>query len=324
VGLRPTPRLRRFAGAHRPAPLLRIALPRVCLTFGARGARRITQSASLQSAVFSRPSSPGSNRSDNLPSSMMRTALCALFTVGLVAGPQVAAVATPEAIAGAWETANGGNIDGIFLATVGTTVPLTHRGESWIDLIQIRVYHRDAGHEASTWYSQQRRDAEFDGNRLQVAGYDVSFQEDHRSWTGTRTLDGEKKRVVLERPHPATGAVVSPFCGQWRSLPDARLNVSGSLQFAQSLDGTLTAWMMRSYSGLQRYGESLIMVSTDKRSVVLEREGLLGPPYWYSATVSADSARLTGKWHEGYVNPSYSLWVPITGPRTFRRVQGCS
>src|SRR5947209_4451833 len=69
--------------------------------------------------------------------------------------------------------------------------------------------------EAWGWYSDDGSSPIFDGQRLRVAGLDVSFQADMHRWSGTWLLDGETRNVILERPHPAQGAQPTPILGTW-------------------------------------------------------------------------------------------------------------
>jgi hypothetical protein len=240
----------------------------------------------------------------------------ALVTSALVA-PQAAPVATPQAIAGPWETAIGSNIDGIFISTVSNV----QSPSTWLQEIQVRLSYRGDGAVQTAWYTTRDRRAEFDGEHLRVAGLDVRLQVDPPRWTGTWLLKEQKRPVILERPHPAKGAAISSFCGDWEGVAEQPLQTFGRLHLRQSVDGVLTAWLDRSLDPKEhRYGEPLTVVSAVAPSLRLASEGPLGSPYEYSGTLAAYGLRLNGGWREG------SAQVPslrLLALRNFRLLQGC-
>jgi hypothetical protein len=244
----------------------------------------------------------------------MRSASLVLAVLAMIAQSDVA---KPSTVAGTWETATGDSIDGIFLKASNGGF------KDWRTAVEVRVFHRRAGHEQWGWYVTGRSDggATFDGQRLQIAkvGLDLSFNTDR--WGGTWTIDGVNRNVTLGRPHAASGAIQHPLCGEWEG--DARMGTSGSIDVAQSVDGVVTAWMHRDFGSSMpvRYGEPLRVAPSDRPSFVLQLESAGGSEYRYVGMLSPDKPQLNGVWRAGDDDPERHT---LSAPRIFRRTRGCS
>ena len=148
----------------------------------------------------------------------MRT-LYRILEVALVFGAVASAqrpVIHPESIEGAWETTTPSGVHGVFV-TINTHAQgsldqpiITEQS------IRFRVYHRRLdGYETWGWYGDRSSvSSVFDGRRLRAAGLDVSFQPGEPRWSGTWSLDGETREVVLELPRPAPGTRPNVICGE--------------------------------------------------------------------------------------------------------------
>jgi hypothetical protein len=203
----------------------------------------------------------------------------------------------PELLSGPWELAGPSGVDGIFvMINQGTTDRVRQ------ETIQVRVYHRNDGHETAGWYF-----SEFDGKHLRVAGLTATFDQDAARWTGEWVLDGQSRKVVLERPRPEKGVTPNSLCGDWEALPDAtRDSPSTSIQMhiVQSSDGALTAWMdsvtviVAQRFESQRYGRWLKVISADPMNIVLQNESpIFEVRGRFSGVLSDDRSNLTGNWN---------------------------
>jgi hypothetical protein len=215
----------------------------------------------------------------------------ALVLLAITSGPVQTQAPTvdQESLAGFWETSENGSIDGFFLSFAFLTV---------------RVYHRIPDPESRSGYPTLK---DFDGRRLAVAGFDVTFDPGRRRWNGTLTRAGQTRQVGLERPRPGPGVSIHPLAGDWAAEQDPTeiLKQAGSLHVSQSYDGTVNAWLNRLLAPFdeQRYGE-LLDVSTENGEVRLRlTQYLTGPPLEYRGTVSPDGSRITGGW----VRPGFKI-----------------
>jgi len=211
-------------------------------------------------------------------------------------------VARADLLAGFWETTGRSGFDGIFL---GINQHIDLRGtdaQTGRQTISIGVYLRNHGGEpAWGWYYAPRGGAEFNGSRLSVAGLTATFDPDAARWTGTWSMGGETKEVLLERPRPAAGANGHPLRGDWNGVPDSLPGTAPTrLHFVQALDGKVLAWMDRTsaYPGARNesFGEWLRVLSADPSNVILEPMNITGPGYRFTGALSDDGNRLTGRW----------------------------
>jgi hypothetical protein len=144
----------------------------------------------------------------------------------------------------------------------------------------------------------------FDGRHLHIENdrvglfLDVTFDASAHLWTGTWPRDGQPRDVVLERPHPP-GSAASPFAGEWEGLQGAPgLQRRNRLHIAQSLDGTLTAWLDRFIALIdQRHGELLSVESSGHDTITLETTNAGGVRDRYQGMLSEDGSTLAGGWH---------------------------
>ena len=166
-------------------------------------------------------------------------------------------IAHPERLAGPWEVTDASGIDGVFLGLStharGTADEPVITGQS----VSIGVYHRHSGDETWGYYSPSRSDAgdaacAFDGRRLHIRNdrigllLDVTFDAATERWTGAWLRDGQRREVVLERPHPPSHVAPSWFTGDWDGLPEASHPAQRTrLHVAQSSDLAFTVWMDR-------------------------------------------------------------------------------
>jgi hypothetical protein len=222
---------------------------------------------------------------------------------------------TPAAqMAGPWELTRPSGVDGIFV--------MTYRSSAAPENVQVRVYRRRAGGESGGWYVvspvKDSAVASFDGKVLRVLGLTAIFDPDAKRWTGEWLLEGERRTVVLERPHPPSGVASNPLCGDWEALPDgSRWSSATSIRVhvVQSLDGSLTAWMDTVNAIIpqrvesETYGRSIRVVSADPRNVVLQNES---PTFnvrgRFNGVLSDDGKSLMGTWNS-------------SGQESFRRIR---
>ncbi len=235
----------------------------------------------------------------------------------------------PESLAGFWETSTSGSIDGLSLSfSYSPSIP-GRTPDLLIDIrrsLQIRVYHRLPEPETWGWHLGP---PDFDGRRLAVAGFDVTFQSEQRQWIGTLTRAGQTREVVLERPRPGPGLSPHPLAGDWTAEqdPSETLKQGGRLHIAQSSDGTVNAWLDRFLAPFdeRRYGE-LLRMSTENDGVrLLLTQYITGPPIEYRGTVSVDRLKITGSWfRRGDPSPkdSWKLNAPTIFVRLPERAVG--
>ena len=222
-------------------------------------------------------------------------------------------VERPELLSGAWESASESGVDGILIMiSQGTNDGRTRES------IQVRVEHRKRDRGTRGWYvvAPPREGAgEFDGQRLMVAGLTATFDPDGVRWTGEWIIDGNKREVVLQRPHPPKGVVLNRLCGDWEGVLEPPPTPSVRIHIAQSGDGALTAWMdirrfiMERYHS-QLYGRSMEVVSADPKSIVLQNEAPTAQFLSrFTGVLSSDGNTITGQW-----DGRPALW-------TLRRIQ---
>ncbi len=251
---------------------------------------------------------------DNLRHAIFASDRRTLKILYLTAALSVCCVATghgqvfatrPALLSGPWELVSASGVDGIFV--------MVHKrmtGGTTRETIQVRVYHRKDGDETWGWHvvSPPKSTAvEFDGRRLRVAGLTATFDQQTARWTGTWSLDGQTRTVVLERPGAAKNRTSSPLCGTWEGLPDPTLNLASNsvrIHIVQSSDGALTAWMnttrviIDQRFGSEAYGQSLKVVSTDPANVILQNESRIYQTLGrFSGALSNDGNSMTGTWN---------------------------
>jgi hypothetical protein len=166
----------------------------------------------------------------------------------------------------------------------------------------VRVYHRRNGRETWGWYvvsPPYDSTADFDGTRLHVLGLTATFDQNAARWTGKWSLDGQTRDVVLERPHPASGVIGNPVCGDWEGLPDTtRGSASTMVHIVQSSDGTISAWMDRVIDIQdQRFGEPFQVISADPSNIMLQLDTAIGALYHFDGVLSNDGSSIAGHWN---------------------------
>jgi hypothetical protein len=221
--------------------------------------------------------------------------------------------ANPEQIEGPWETTGASGIDGIFLTIV--------TGRNW-QIINIRVYHRNAGKETWGYFATKEKATAqsynlqddhsftlFDGSRLRIHfvdstdlkpfDLDLAFSSSSHEWSGSWPRSGQPPDVTLRRPEPKPGVTANPFVGDWTGASNKPYLAPGSLHIRQSSDGTLSAWLDRVIGSIdRRNGELLLVHSAAPLDLDLERPGETGPSYRYHGTLSGDGQTITGEWPE--------------------------
>jgi hypothetical protein len=230
--------------------------------------------------------------------------LCVTATLvvwSTVAAHGQVAIAPPELLSGPWEVVHESGVDGILvMINQGTTTGVTR------ETVQVRVSHRSGHRGTSAWYTvspPRGGAAQLDGYRLTVAGLTATFDPERLRWIGEWVVDGQKREVQLERPHPANGVSLNRLCGDWEGLLGASPAPSVRIHIVQSSDGALAAWMdisrfitERSHS--QIFGRSMEVVSADPKSIVLQNEApnsqTLGR---FTGVLSRDGNTITGQWN---------------------------
>jgi hypothetical protein len=215
-------------------------------------------------------------------------------------------ISQPDTLAGPWEVAGPSSVDGIFL--------MISASQATQQSIQVRVYHRKPGRGSAGWYVLNQYEntgtASFDGTNLRLLGLTAMFDPAAAHWTGEWVLDGETRKVVLERPHPLTGSTPNPLCGDWGKVSDTTQppgspTTSVVIHILQSWDGAFTAWMdTESVIIPQRYesrtfGRSMTVEAADPRNVVLQNEAAIYQKVRnrFTGALSEDGNSLTGTWN---------------------------
>jgi hypothetical protein len=245
-------------------------------------------------------------------------------------------VLQPELIAGPWEVSSPSGIDGVVLEISTTAAGSSDRRTTTSQTVGIRTYHRKDRRESFRWYQPASAGPDdavalFDGRRLRIrpdSSLDITFDPRAVRWTGTWVVDGERRDIVFERPTPATGVTPNPFCGDWEGLRDPAVPWSGRLHVAQSVDGTLTAWMDRTVDLPPvehfRDGESLRVISAEGDALLLELSisQITGPLWKYAGQLSGDGSQLVGVWGTGNSARDVlsSSSGALTAPSTFARI----
>ena len=221
----------------------------------------------------------------------------------------------PEELAGPWEVAGPSSTDGIFV--------MISRSAGSSERIQVRVYRRKGGHESGGWYvvrpAESTATTSFDGTNLRVLGLTATFDPDAAHWSGKWVLDGQTRRVVLERPRPATGSTLNQLCGHWERVPDtqpqANPATSARIHILHLPDGGLIAWMSTAITIIpqrvasQTFGRSVKVISADPSNVVLQNESpTYSVRYRFSGALSSYGNSLTGIWNR-------------RAPESFRRIR---
>jgi hypothetical protein len=226
---------------------------------------------------------------------LLVTSVAAALGVGAIRGKPP--VVHPEWVAGAWETTTSSGTHGMFLRISTHASGPAERQTITEQTTDIRLYHRTARGETWGWY----RDDRFDGERLRVAGLDVTFDAAGRRWSGTWSLDGETRSVLLERPRSADASKSCPVCGDWEGVPEPTQHSAHTvLHVVQSSDGRLTAWIDRMIAVVdQRHGELLEVLSSDPANVTFALVSSGGPAVRFIGTLSDDGLKLSGRWDGG-------------------------
>ena len=285
---------------------------RLVLALGARGLTHLIITARNQTQVSLRCDMNAYLRSviaGSGPTKSMTLCLAATLAICfIVAAHGQVVTARPELLSGPWELASPSGVDAIFVMIgQGTTGGITRK------TIQVRVYHRQDGHETGGWYvvsPPPNAAAEFDGRRLRVGGLTATFDQEAARWTGTWSLNGQTREVVLERPHPANGVTLNPLCGEWEALPAVTPGLPSTsirIHIVQSSDGAVTAWMDSGRVIIaqrvedHRYGRSLKVISADPMSVILQNQstGNFQVSFnLFSGVLSDDANTITGRWND--------------------------
>ena len=217
-----------------------------------------------------------------------------------------AVVAGAELLAGFWETTGQSGFDGIFLDINRHIDKPGTDAQTNRQTMSVGVYRRNYGGEPAWGFYN----AEFDGSRLSVAGpgLTVTFDPDAGRWTGTWSMSGETKEVVLERPRPAAGVNGHALRGDWDGLPDSLHGTAPTrLHFVESSDGKVLAWMDQifAYTGArnENFGQWLRVLSADPSNVIVETTNITGVGYRLTGALSDDGNRLTGRW-ENLISPT--------------------
>jgi hypothetical protein len=244
------------------------------------------------------------------------------------------AVTHPESFAGPWETrdAKSGVTDGVLL---WATTELRQSAE-YLTLLQIKVYHREAGAIKEGWFSaNEGPDTTWDGKRLPlrfqpVAAGDVAVELDllfdptERSWSGTFNRGGTAKQVRLLRP----GALAKPqsrFVGDWFLHFDSARRIPYSatcIHVAETGNSTLVVWQdsksPRVINGPMQneYGREYDVqeATFDSISRMASSSKSFGNRVTFSGTLSPDGSELEGRWAtNGQPAPNAVVFIKSSG-----------
>jgi len=127
----------------------------------------------------------------------MRLILLGLILSGglTISAQEHPVISQPDRLAGPWEVAGPSSVDGIFFMISGS--------QATAQSIQVRVYHRKPGRGSAGWYSiRDTPVSSFDGTTLRLLGLTATFDPAAAHWNGEWVIDGEPRKVILERPRP--------------------------------------------------------------------------------------------------------------------------
>ena len=213
-------------------------------------------------------------------------------------------LAEPELLSGEWETTTAsGGIHGVWLE-INTS--RRKKNQTTTQGISVSIYHRQHGQDTGALSSEKGGSFNGANLRLQSQGMDLTFDARTHRWTGSWLLDGETRKVVLERPTCQS----HPLCGTWEGRDPV-----GPVRFhiAQSSDGFVTAWMDRAAAPTnQRHGERLRIVSSEPPNLVIETISAGCCTNRFTGRLTEDRMSLSGKWS--------SLNLKVDAQQVFRRI----
>ena len=215
-------------------------------------------------------------------------------------------IASPESLAGRWETDidPSGIVDGLLL-TVLTDV---EDGPPRIASLTIGVYRREAGQERFAYFIANEGPVTWDGTRLRiefdpgrmgiVVDIDLTFDEPRARWLGTFGRNRDVRTVELRRPGAFSSAPTPDrLVGNWCDARPSNDPASPRcIRFAQGSDGVLLAWLDRCCFGVVRYGHRLAISRATPESIELTVVSAGGNQHGFAGTLSPDGTSIEGNW----------------------------
>ncbi len=201
---------------------------------------------------------------------LLEIALSVTIASGTVACQIGAPLQDPEALAGRWETGDGsGGVVGlsIDLETVVPAKLTTLVGQTeYLRYLGIRAYQRRGAEidisQSNTFGTGARGGAFWDGRQLRVrmqangslptVKLALAWDAKGQSWSGWFERGAFHRNVVLKRPEPARGGVLS---GTWMLR---WVNSWTCLHLVEMQDGSVQAWSdSLRVDGLNRYAKGI-------------------------------------------------------------------
>lgn len=230
----------------------------------------------------------------------------------------------PDRMAGPWET---GGFDG-----TSDQVGIHLKIDTWAEdsvpkhqSVYLSVYRRHLGHLKGHGFLPNQPDgiALLNGRRLTLDSeqgivhfgrgtmpdapsitLDLVFDSEKLKWEGSFGWNNTRKRVVLERPKPLPGSVLSPFVGDWVARKGE--DTPGCFHIAQPPAGPLYMWMDRKFRPSKggggkthsnaHYGEIFTVEYASGDSIVLRSTFAGGMPFRFHGLLLLDGTRLDGDW----------------------------
>lgn len=261
-------------------------------------------------------------------------------------------IATPENLAGRWETSdgNGGMVGmNVLVSTHIDGAPVSLIGHTqYLDNLDVGLYQRtgkDVGEfdfsffstsaeGGATWDGQQLRMQAPQRKDLPKVEISLSWNETNKQWDGHFERGEFNRQVTLKRPVHAN---VSSFVGTWF---DSKGLMNNCVHIAQQSDGGFTAWSddvlapgrLRYANGIQppnqsreHYGEiakAKVNVSGEI-AVELRAYTAMCCSHAFVARISPDANTLTGSWSSGpNQNPRPIEWKKMQTNSCLAAVSG--
>jgi hypothetical protein len=243
-------------------------------------------------------------------------------------------VTHPDLYAGPWETEDpqAGAVDGIFL-WVTTEV---RQSTEYLRLLQIEVYHRQAGEVTHNWFStKDDPNTKWDGKQLllklqPVVAGDVAldlhliFDPAQLDWSGTFTRNGTARKVRLRRPGASTAAS-NRFAGDWylHRDPSGKAPYSPTcIHIAEQNGSALAIWedhkSGRVINGptVNEYGRELVVQRLEQDSIdlIVGTSLSFGNRVTFTGSLSPDGTHLEGHWATN-ANPASDASIFVKSSR---------
>lgn len=135
--------------------------------------------------------------------------------------------------------------------------------------------------------------------------WDLSFDTESRTWSGSLSENGIIRNVKLERPK-ARDSLSNPLAGDWASQEDERRfrlpSLPGCLHGVIRPNGQLVLWLDRELTWQKSYGDQLGNANIKGNQVNFMLAGMAA--YSFTGVLSGNDDEITGDWSPGLQAPS--------------------